>query len=308
MNNSLIGLDALTQDQLDTWVAAAKIRTQLGRLPDYIPLLAQIKPNTAAVKIQTTKGKTFAAGEVAQPFALMSVIKPFLLLFALERFGADEVFKQVGMQPSDQPFHSLTQLSSDRGHPRNPMINSGAIALAALLPGRDGASRCNALREWLNHLADTRLVLDQAMLTSVRSMANESNRAIANMLSQSGHLTSVELALDTYNHLCCLSGTVGDLARLGLLLARPTLVIARQHQQIVNALMLTCGLYEASGAFAVRIGLPTKSGVSGALLAIVPKEGAIASYSPAIDPTGNSVAGLFLLEKLATYLNLSIFG
>ncbi len=308
LKDSLIGLDALTQDQLDAWVAVAQTRTQLGRLPDYIPLLAQTKPNTVAVKILTTSGKTVAAGEVTQPFALMSVIKPFLLLFALERLGADEVFKQVGMQPSDQPFHSLTQLSSDRGHPRNPMINSGAIALAALLPGKSGVSRCHALCDWLNRLAKTRLVLDQAMLTSVRSMANESNRAIANMLSQAGHLTSVEMALDTYNHICCLSGTVEDLARLGLLLSQPPLVIARQHQQMVNALMLTCGLYEASGGFAVQIGLPTKSGVSGALLSIVPREGAIAAYSPAIDLTGNSVAGLFLLEKLATHLNLSIFG
>lgn len=307
LNHSLIGLDALTQNQLDAWISAAKARTQLGRLPDYIPLLARTKPQTVAVEIQTTKGKTFAAGEVMQPFALMSVIKPFLLLFVLERFGADEVFKQVGMQPSDQPFHSLTQLSSDRGHPRNPMINSGAIALAALLPGRDSTSRCKALCDWLNCLAGTHLTLDQAMLTSVRSMANESNRAIANMLSQAGHLTSVELALDTYNHLCCLSATVRDLARLGLLLCQQPLIIARQHQQIVNALMLTCGLYESSSVFTVRIGLPTKSGVSGALLSIVPREGAIASYSPAIDSTGNSVAGLFLLEKLATHLNLSIF-
>ncbi len=297
----------MTQDQLDAWVAVATTRTQLGRLPDYIPLLAQTKPNTVAVQILTSAGTTFSAGEVRQPFALMSVIKPFLLLFALERLGADEVFKQVGMQPSDQPFHSLTQLSADRGHPRNPMINSGAIALAALLPGKEGAARCEVLCEWLNHLANTHLKLDRAMLTSVRSMANESNRAISNMLSQAGHLTSVEMALDTYNHICCLSGTVEDLARLGLLLTS-SCGVARQHQQIVNALMLTCGLYEASGAFAVRVGLPTKSGVSGALLSIVPKQGAIAAYSPAIDLTGNSVAGLFLLEKLAAHLTLSVFG
>ncbi len=307
MNNSLVGLNALTQDQLDAWVTAAKTKTQLGRLPDYIPLLAQIKPTTVAVQIQTARGTTFSAGEVRQPFALMSVIKPFLLLFALERLGAEEVFKQVGMRPSDQPFHSLTQLSADRGHPRNPMINSGAIVLASLLPGKEAATRCEALCQWLNRLADTHLTLDQAMLTSVRSMANESNRAIANMLSQAGHLTSVEMALDTYNHICCLSGTVEDLARLGLLLGS-SCETTRHHQQIVNALMLTCGLYEASGAFAVRVGLPTKSGVSGALLSIVPKQGAIATYSPAIDPTGNSVAGLFLLEKLAAHLSLSVFG
>lgn len=301
-------LNALTQAELFACVNQASVRTQWGRVPDYIPLLAQIDANVLAVKIQTGGGQEWSAGEKSQRFALMSVIKPFVLLFLLEQSGAAEVFKHVGMEPSDQPFHSLTQLSSDRGHPRNPMINSGAIALAARLPGRDGFSRCERLRQWLNQSANSHLVLDRRMLESVRSLSNESNRAIAKMLAQAGKLDRVEVALDTYNHVCCLSGTVEDLARLGLLLAQPRATITRPHQQIVNALMLTCGLYEASGQFAVKIGLPIKSGVSGALLAIVPHQGAIACYSPAIDAMGNSVAGLFLLEKLANSLHLSVFG
>ncbi len=311
-----MGLNALTQAELALWVDQARVRTQWGRLPDYIPLLAQTDASLLTVKIQTGAGQEWSAGEKSQRFALMSVIKPFVLLFLLEQLGAEEVFKHVGVEPSDQPFHSLTQLSSDRGHPRNPMLNSGAIALAARLPGRDGFSRCERLRQWLNKSANSHLVLDRRMLESVRSLSNESNRAIAKMLAQAEKLDRVEVALDTYNHICCLSGTVDDLAHLGSLLSQPSLfslsdpqgVVSPCHQQIVNALMLTCGLYEASGQFAVKIGLPIKSGVSGALLAIVPHQGVIACYSPAIDAMGNSVAGLFLLEKLSTGLHLSVFG
>lgn len=308
MIDSSVGLNALTQAKLTIWVNQAKVRTQLGRLPDYIPLLAQTDSSILAIQIQTTSGRELSAGEVNQQFALMSVIKPFVLLFLLTRSGADRVFKQVGMEPSDQPFHSLTQLSVDRGHPRNPMLNSGAITLAAQLPGGNGLARCEILRQWLNTTTGSQLMLDQKMLDSVRSLSNESNRAIAKMLVQAGKLEGIETALDTYNHICCLSGTVTDLARLGLLLAESRQSITRQHQRIVNALMLTCGLYEASAQFAVRVGLPTKSGVSGALLSVVPGQGAIAVYSPAINQTGNSVAGMFLLEKLASQLNLSVFG
>lgn len=302
-----MSLATLTPTQLDRWVTQARSLTYHGRLPDYIPQLAHVNPQTLAIQIQTVGGQRVVAGDLAQPFTLMSVVKPFLLLFALEQWGAEAVFQRVGMQPSDQPFHSVAQLSLDQGFPRNPMINSGAIALTAFLTGTSGESRCEALRQWLNIQAGSQLVLDEKMLHSVRSLTNETNRAIARMLVDAKHLDQVEIALDTYNHICCLSGTIADLAHLGLLLARSNAVPLKQHQRIVNTLMLTCGLYEDSGAFAVRIGVPIKSGVSGALLAIVPGQGAIACYSPAIDQTGHSVAGLFLVEALVQALDLSIF-
>jgi glutaminase len=301
------GLHTLTQAQLVAWVDQAKQQTGRGRLPSYIPLLSEAEANALAVEIHTLTGPVLTVKEKLVTFPLMSVIKPFLLLFLLEKFGTAPVFEQVGREPSDQPFHSLAQLSADHGRPRNPMINSGAIRLSAMIPGQDGRQRCETLRQWLNQTANTQLTLDQKMLASVRSLANETNRSIANFLARSGRLTDIETTLDTYNHICCLSGTVTDLAQLGLLLVQP-IPIAPSHQQIVNALMLTCGLYEASAEFAVTVGLPTKSGVSGALLAIVPRQGVIACYSPTIDAAGNSVAGLFLLETLAQQLHLSVFG
>ncbi|MEX0272296.1 glutaminase A [Leptolyngbyaceae cyanobacterium UHCC 1019] len=303
----MTGFTLLTQTQLDRWVAEAKTIAHTGRIPDYIPRLAEVNRDRVAVRIQATNGQSFSAGEPSYRFAFMSVIKPFVLLFLLEKLGKQTVFCRVGKRPSDQVFHSLAQLAEDDGFPRNPMINSGAIALADLLPGRNGSDRCEALRHWLNQASGAQLMLDEAMLASVRSVGNETNRAIAQLLKQSGYLNSIGIALDTYNHICCLSGTVVDLAGLGLLLAASKTTTAAD-QRTVNALMLTCGLYEASGEFAVQVGVPTKSGVSGALLAVIPKQGAIACYSPALDDTGNSVAGLWLLEQLVRSLNLSLFG
>ncbi|MGI0485962.1 glutaminase A [Pantanalinema rosaneae CENA516] len=304
----MTGLTALTQVQLDTWVRAVRIQPQTGRLPDYIPLLATANPDSFAVQVECMHGQTYAAGDLAQTFPLMSVVKPLMLLVLLEQLGSPTVFTWVGMDPSDQPFHSLLQLTADRGFPRNPMLNSGAIALASHLPGRDGDQRCEYLRQWLNQQSGASLVLDQAMLASVRSLRNEANRAIAHALAQAGSVDAIDITLDTYNQICCLSATVADLAKLGMLLVYPHRAISPTHQRLVNALMLTCGLYEASGRLAVQVGVPMKSGVGGALLAVVPRQGAIACYSPCLDEAGNSVAGLALLREMAQSLNLSVFG
>jgi glutaminase len=304
---SFLSANTLTQTQLDSWIAEARKFIPQGRVPDYIPLLSDVEPNWLAVQLRFCDRSVRVGGDGEQPFVLMSVIKPFVLLCLLEHFGRETVFSWVGTRPSDEPFYSLMQLTLDRGFPRNPMINSGAIALASHLPGSHASERCANLCQWLNQLSGAQLFLDQQMLASVRSISNETNWAIADILAKSGHIDSAALAMDTYNQICCLAGTVDDLARLGLLLADPQL-ISPFHQQMVNALMLTCGLYEASGPLAVQIGLPIKSGVSGALLAVIPRQGAIACYSPALDTTGNSIAGLFLLEQLAQNLDLNIFG
>lgn len=308
LHDSSSSSNRAAQAVLDAYFHEARAKATMGRIPTYIPRLAAVNRRWLAVQVQLVNAQPIAVGDIKQSFALMSVIKPFVVLFLLEQLGADFVFSKVGKMPSEQPFHSVVQLSADNGFPRNPMLNSGAIALADRLPGTNGRNRCQTLCQWLNQLSGASLSLDEAMLTSVRSVGNETNREIASLMAEAGYLDSVDLALDTYNHICCLSGTIDDLTRIGMLLANSHQHIASIHQQIVNALMLTCGLYEASGQFAVQVGVPAKSGVSGALLAVVPRRGAIASYSPALDESGNSIAGLFLLEKLTRSLNLSIFG
>jgi glutaminase len=289
------------------WLAAVQPLLDTGHLPAYVPELAKVNPTIVGLAVRSHQADPIALGDHDRTFSLMSVMKPFLLLYALEHYGEAAVLARVGTLPSDQSFHSLKQLAADRGKPRNPMINSGAIALADRLPGRTGTDRAQAFQQWLWAQSGIELTVDPVMLESVRSLPNDANRSIAQMLKNAGVIGHLTASLDAYNQICCLAVTVETLAQLGLLLALPQSGIQRRSQQIVNAMMLTCGVYEASGDWAVRMGLPIKSGVSGGILAIVPQQGAIAIYAPTIDDAGNSVAGAALLERIVRELDLGIF-
>ncbi|MEA5599777.1 glutaminase A [Nostoc sp. UHCC 0252] len=302
------GLDKLNTTELSAWVQQAKIQAKQGRVADRIPQLALADPGWFAVHICCKSEETITFGDTACIFPLMSVIKTFSLLYLLEHFGAETVFGWVGVEPSDAPFNSLEQLVSDRGRPRNPMINSGAITLADKLPGKNASQRTFLFCQWLNQLADCQLKLDEVMLASVRLTRSTANEAIANYLAETGNLENIETALDTYNQICCISGRVEDLALLGKILAFENSSTQSQNRRIVNAVMSICGLYEASAEFAVRIGLPMKSGIGGGLIAIVPGEGAIACYSPGLDDIGNPVGAIAFVEALAQELQLSVFG
>lgn len=297
----------IQQGQWETWLATARSQAQQGQVNQRIGQLAQADPNWFAVQIETNTGDRYHHGDIQWHFPLMSVIKPFLMLYVLEQMGLEALQQRVDLRPSDAPFNSLEQLQADGGRPRNPMINSGAIALADLMPGDTGTTRCDRFCQWLNEHADSRLKLDTTTLASVAQAGREPNLALVDCLNQAKQLQDPQLALDTYERICCLAGTVADLAQLGQLLAFKHPAIALSHRRAVNAVMLTCGLYEASPDFAVTLGLPMKSGISGALLAIIPGQGAIATYSPALDNHGNPMAGLAFMATMANDCHLSLF-
>ncbi|MDB9451436.1 glutaminase A [Dolichospermum circinale] len=303
----MLGIKSINIHNLSIWVEQSKTQAAQGKVIERIPQLAIVNPNRFAVHISCEPGENYSLGDTACVFPFMSVIKPFSLLYLLEYYGVKQVLQWVGVKSSDAPFNSLVQLIADNGYPRNPMINSGAITLADKLPGKDGNECTQLFCEWLNKLADTQLYIDANILASVRASCSQINIDITNYLYEAGHLNNIELSLDVYEQICCISGTVEDLAKLGKVLACKSEVIKNQHRQIVNAVMLTCGLYEASAEYAVKIGLPIKSGIGGGLVAIIPNHGAIASYSPALDIVGNPVAGLALMETLSQSLQLSIF-
>jgi glutaminase len=310
----LLGIKNINIHDLSIWVEQAKTQAAQGKLIERIPALAMVNPNSFAVHISCESGESYSLGDTDCVFPFMSVIKPFSLLYLLEHYGAKQVLQWVGVKPSNAPFNCLTQLKADNGSPRNPMINSGAITLADKLPGKN-ANECTQLFcEWLNKLAGTQLYIDKDILASVRDNRSQTNVDITNYLYETGNLNNIELSLDVYEQICCISGRVEDLAKLGKVLACESDFIKNKHRQIVNAVMLTCGLYEASAEYAVKIGLPMKSGIGGGLVTIVPNHGAmpaasgaIASYSPALDITGNPVAGLALMETLSQNLQLTIF-
>ena len=303
----MLGIKSINIHNLSSWVEQSKTQATQGKVIERIPQLAIVNPNRFAVHISCEPGENYSLGDTACVFPFMSVIKPFSLLYLLEYYGVKQVLQWVGVKSSDAPFNSLVQLIADNGYPRNPMINSGAITLADKLPGKDGNECTQLFCEWLNKLADTQLYIDANILASVRVSRSRINIDITNYLYEAGNLNNIELSLDVYEQICCISGTVEDLAKLGKVLACKSEVIKNQHCQIVNAVMLTCGLYEASAEYAVKIGLPIKSGIGGGLVAIIPNHGAIASYSPALDIVGNPVAGLALMETLTQRLQLSIF-
>lgn len=298
-------LDTLTPAQLDALAREAVQQAQTGQLPTYIPALEAASADEFAAYIHTVSGQCLGVGDRSIMFPLMSVIKPFLLLYLLERLGEAAVFQWVGVQTSEYAYNSLVQLEADNGFPRNPMLNSGAIALCGLLGQADRA--WEPFCRWLNEQAQVNLQMDHDVLASVRSLPNERNRAIAQYLASTEHLAApADTALGLYEAICCISANVFDLAQLGLLLVSDRL--PARSRQVVTALMTTCGLYQYSSAFAVDVGLPCKSGVSGAVLAVVPRQGAIACYSPPLDIIGNSVASLWFLRQLVSSHDLHLFG
>ncbi|WP_448534334.1 glutaminase [Parathermosynechococcus lividus] len=287
-------LRQLQSEQIYEWV---------GRVPlDGTPLqrLSKVAADAFAFEV-LTHDYALTVGDGALSFPLMSVVKPFLLLYALTHWD-QQVWEWVGQRPSEYPYNSVLQLSLDQGWPRNPMINSGAIALASRLSQVGGVA---AFQEWLNQCAGTALTVDPVVLAAVYRHPNWHNRSLSYYLAEAGSITDAMAALDSYNQICCLQGTIHDVARLGLLLACPHPAIRDRHRHVVNTLMLMCGLYEDSPRYALDIGLPMKSGVSGLVLAVVPQQGAIACYSPPLDTSGNSVLGLHLLQCISRHLSLS---
>ena len=274
--------------RLQEWLKLSQQQAFKGELPSYIPLLAQVDRQKIAIALQYLDKAPLIAGDVNLAFPLMSVIKPFLLLYLLETKGSEVVFNLVDRQASSQPFNAVP----DR-KPQNPMINSGAIALSSLLVS------CESLQNWLNQRSGANLTIDLAMLDSVRSVGNRRNLAIADQLKHLGIVAEPSQALGIYEEICCLRGNVQDLMQIGtLLIDRRRSPQTSSNIATVLEIMTDCGMYESSAAFAQNIGLPSKSSVSGALLSIRPNRAAIACYSPALDAIGNSVAGLFLIRQI----------
>jgi len=268
---------------LEELIATARLETTKGNLPSYIPLLANVDPQAIAIAISSADHAMQIAGEHYLTFPLMSAVKPFLLLYLLEILSGDRLLQLVDRQASPLPFNTIPI-----GKPPNPMLNCGAIALCSLL------DCAQDLQAWLNQRSGANLGIDQAMLDSVRSVSHRRNLEITAQLHKSGIIDHPDRALAVYEEICCLRGDVKDLAKIG------SLLIASQVPNIATVLeiMTDCGMYETSAAFAQEMGLPAKSSISGAILAIAPQRMAIACYSPALDPVGHSVAGMYLLRQV----------
>ena len=286
-----------------------------GRVADYIPALARIDPRQFGISVATFDGKLFSAGDADVAFSIQSISKVFTLTMALEALGAD-LWKRVGREPSGSAFNSIVQLEAEKGRPRNPLINAGALVVTdALLASRKPSTAIAEIVQFMRlQAADPTVTIDPEVAGSEHDTGFR-NASLANFLRANNNLNSaVEDVLDVYFNQCALSMSCAQLARAGLYLAHDgtdpvthARVTTPVRARRINAVMMTCGHYDASGDFAFRVGLPGKSGVGGGILAIAPRRAAVAVWSPGLNPQGNSHVGALALERFAALTGWSVF-
>jgi len=290
---------------------AVRPLTTRGKVADYIPSLRDVDPHRFGIALATVDGAIHAFGDARTRFSVQSITKVFALALVLE--SGSDLWHRVGREPSGNPFNSLVQLEFERGIPRNPFINAGALVVVDQLLATTGDAFA-AVRAFVRAESGSADVdLDPAVARSEATHGHR-NAALAHFMASCDNLVSpVEDVLDHYFRQCALAMSCEELARAGLFLARhgvradgSSLFTASEAKRI-NAVMLTCGTYDAAGEFAYRVGLPAKSGVGGGILAILPGRGAICTWGPALDKSGNSVAGVEALDRFTTATGWSVF-
>jgi glutaminase len=303
------------QNLLERLVEKHRKTTELGQVASYIPELAKANPKDLGVYILDNDGNEYFAGDYDSKHTVQSISKVVSLMLAILDNGEEYVFSKVGMDPSGDPFNSIRKLeTSSRKKPYNPMINAGAIVVSSMIKGNDAKDKFNRFLDFFKKITeDQTLELNPKVYLSESETGNK-NRAMGYFLKSEGIiLGNVEEALEVYFKQCSVDVTAKTIAKLGLFLANEgkistgEQIVSNRISRIVKTLMVTCGMYDNSGEFAVRVGLPSKSGVGGGIVSVVPHKMGIGIYSPALDAKGNSIAGICLLEDLCNELKCRIF-
>jgi glutaminase len=291
-------------------------KSDRGEVASYIPELANVDPRSFGLAVIDADGNVAAAGDSDTLFSIQSISKLFTLALALGKVG-DRLWSRVGREPSGSAFNSIVQLEYERGIPRNPFINAGAIVVTdTILSGHQPREALGEILRFMQFLADDPSIgIDKAVAASEQRTGYR-NAALANYMKSFGIIENpVDFTLGVYFHHCAIAMSCRQLAMAGRFLAHdgrdPTTglaVVLPERARRINAVMLTCGHYDGSGEFAYRVGLPGKSGVGGGVLAIAPGKGSIAVWSPGLDASGNSLLGQIALATLSKKLGWSIFG
>ncbi|MCA0969412.1 glutaminase A [Halobacillus litoralis] len=305
----------ITQNILEDWLENVRPYAHDGQVANYIPALSRQNPEELAVAIHYVNGESVEAGYTEATFTLQSISKVIALALALMDNGEEYVFERVGMEPTGDPFHSIYRLEKTPGKPLNPMINAGALAVTNMIHGDTPDEKVGRLLSFVHDLTDDHSIRYNEEVASSEFETSFLNRSLLFYMKQHRIVTgSVEEALDAYTKQCAIELNVCQLARIGALLANGgrdlesgRRIIPKHLARICKTFMVTCGMYDASGSFAIKVGIPAKSGVSGSVLASLNDFGGIAVYGPSLDDKGNSVVGLKLLELLSNRYDLSIF-
>ncbi|MBE2998540.1 glutaminase A [Nocardiopsis sp. HNM0947] len=298
-----------TDEQSPVVTVLERIRDEVaprheGRVADFIPELAGADPDAFGIAAVSAHGRCYSAGDDAAAFTVQSMSKPFVYAMAIEERGLDDVHQHVGAEPSGEPFNAISL--DELGRPENPMINAGAIVTTSLVHGAGPDGRFERIRTALSSFAGRSLSLDEDVYLSEAETGHR-NRALGYLSLAGGVLEgSVEEAVQDYFRQCALSVTVLDLAVMAATLASGGVnpvtgerVVSRRTARHTLSVMSSCGMYDRAGEWALRVGIPAKSGVSGGILAAAPGSFGVGVFSPPLDGAGNSVRGVAALERLS---------
>ena len=288
-------------------------RLNEGRVADYIPALAEANPDHFGIAIVTAEGQVYTVGDTDVPFTIQSISKPIAFAQALETCGAEETYRHVGTEPTGDSFNAMN-LDEASNRPFNPMVNAGAISVTALIHDHSGKEPFESIRSTFGRLAGRSLDTDNAVFSSEKETGHR-NRAIAHLMRHANIIKDpVEDKLDLYFRQCAIRVTAKDLAVMAATLANVgqnpltgETVFSPLNVRHALSVMFTCGMYDYAGQWAVDVGLPAKSGVSGGIMAVVNRQIGIGIFSPSLDPYGNSVRGIRACIDLAEEFGLHAF-
>ncbi len=283
-----------------------------GKVADYIPQLSRQDPGKFGMAIETLSGESFAVGDAGDKFTIQSISKVLTLSMAFARLG-EQLWKRVGVEPTGNPFNSLVQLEYEKGKPRNPLINAGALVVCDVLISHSGHALKDLLG-FIHSLTGEAISFNPDVERSEKEWGHI-NRAMVNFMKGHDNIKNpCEQVLDMYYHQCSIEMNCLQLARTFLYLANHGInprngeqILSKSQSKRLMSLMLTCGFYDEAGEFAFRVGLPGKSGVGGGIAAIIPGKMSIAVWSPGLNEHGNSLAGIMALELFTTKTGLSVF-
>ena len=284
-----------------------------GKVADYIPPLAKVSPDKYAISVCTVDGKRYNIGDYTEKFSIQSISKVFTLAMLAPMVGK-ELWESVGKEPSGSPFNSLVQLEYEKGIPRNPFINAGALVITDKLVERVPDLNDKVL-EFVRGLSGDNDIFYNREVAASEYVTGERNKALAHLMKSFGNFKGkVSQVISAYCHHCSIEMSTEQLAKAFLFLANGgvnplngEVVVGTRDAKRINAIMLTCGFYDESGDFAYRVGMPGKSGVGGGIVAVIPGKLSIAVWSPELNAHGNSYRGIATLADFTTELGISVF-
>lgn len=304
------------QEVLDEIFQEIQPTLSKGKVADYIPALAKVLPDQFAMSITLLDGTSHHIGCSDTKFSIQSISKVFTFTKALNIYSR-ELYKKVGIEPSGNPFNSLVQLEYEHGIPRNPFINAGAIVVTDTLLShyKNVDNTYDNIIRFIQEISDNQEITFDKDVWFSEYRHGHRNIALANLMKSFHNLdNNVDDVVKTYFKQCSITMTTKELSRAMLFYANHGVdpitnkqFITTSQAKRINAVMLTCGHYDASGDFAFHVGLPGKSGVGGGIVAVVPKVMSIAVFSPRLNSWGNSYSGTKALELFTNKTALSIF-